>query len=64
MQQLRDAEWRKSSHSAAQGECVEVAIDHLRLRGLRDSKNTAVPAIVVTPVEWDAFLAGVKNGEV
>ncbi|MGW4639996.1 DUF397 domain-containing protein [Sphaerisporangium sp. NPDC004334] len=43
---------------------MEVATDRVRLRALRDSKNTAIPAIVVTPVEWGAFLAGVKNGEV
>jgi hypothetical protein len=54
--------WFKSSFSAA-GNCVEVA----HLPGgdvaLRDSKDRGKPAHVYTRSEWEAFLAGAKNGE-
>ncbi len=54
--------WFKSSASAA-GNCVEVA--HLPGGGVavRDSKNRAKPAHTYTRPEWEAFLAGAKNGE-
>ncbi|MFC7383418.1 DUF397 domain-containing protein [Sphaerisporangium rhizosphaerae] len=64
IQKLQDAQWRKSSYSADQGECVEVASNVSRLRAVRDSKRSTAPALVVSPGEWAAFLAGVKNGEV
>ncbi|WP_141548095.1 DUF397 domain-containing protein, partial [Nocardia farcinica] len=31
--------------------------------GVRDSKNPAGGALVFTPSEWDAFLAGARAGE-
>ncbi|UGT62047.1 DUF397 domain-containing protein [Nocardia asteroides] len=60
---LSDAQWFKSSFSGGNNECVEVA--HLRggLVGVRDSKNTAGPALVFAPGEWAAFTAGVRGGE-
>jgi hypothetical protein len=30
---------------------------------VRDSKNPAGPALVFTSEEWDAFVAGAKDGE-
>lgn len=33
------------------------------LRFLRDSKDPEGPVLAFTPGEWDAFLAGVRNGE-
>jgi Domain of unknown function (DUF397) len=65
---LIGAAWRKSSFSSGNGgACVEVAI----LRGateeggslvaLRDSKDPAGPALVFTPGEWQAFVAGVRG---
>ncbi|MET8874439.1 DUF397 domain-containing protein [Nocardia sp. NPDC004604] len=29
--------------------------------GVRDSKNPTGPALVFTPSEWDAFIAGAKG---
>jgi hypothetical protein len=59
---LTELHWFKSSASAA-GNCVEVA----RLPGggvaVRDSKDRARALHVYTRSEWEAFLAGVKNGE-
>lgn len=31
--------------------------------GMRDSKDQAGPALIFRPAEWDAFTAGVKDGE-
>jgi hypothetical protein len=31
--------------------------------GVRDSKNPTGPALIFTPSEWDAFTAGVADGE-
>jgi len=57
-----DLHWFKSSFSAA-GNCVEVA--HLPGGGVavRDSKDRAQAAHVFTRPEWEAFVAGAKNGE-
>lgn len=59
---FRNLHWFKSSFSAA-GNCVEVA--HLAGGGaaVRDSKDRAKAPLVYTRSEWEAFLAGAKNGE-
>ncbi|GLW12866.1 transcriptional regulator [Microtetraspora sp. NBRC 13810] len=73
---LSRVEWRKSSLSSDDTDFVEVATvqaehvagthksdaaDHLYL--LRDSKHPDGPILVFTPGEWQAFMAGVKDGE-
>jgi hypothetical protein len=58
------ASWYKSSASSYNGNCVEVS--HLRdgLVAVRDTKDkSSGPALIFTQPEWDAFLAGAKNGE-
>ncbi|WP_406234305.1 DUF397 domain-containing protein [Nocardia sp. NBC_01009] len=60
---LSRAQWFKSSRSAAQADCVEVAFLEGGVVGVRDSKNPTGPALVFTPGEWDAFTAGVQDGE-
>ncbi|MFC7344937.1 DUF397 domain-containing protein [Saccharopolyspora griseoalba] len=60
---LRDVEFRKSSFSAQQGNCVEVGFAADGGRWLRDSKDRSKPAHYFTPAEWEAFLLGVRNGE-
>ena len=59
---LGDLHWFKSSFSAA-GNCVEVA--HLPGGGIavRDTKDRTKTPHVYTRPEWQAFLAGAKNGE-
>lgn len=59
---LKDAAWFKSSRSAGGKDCVEVA--HLKSSrvGVRDSKNPGGPALVFTPLVWDAFLSCTKSG--
>jgi hypothetical protein len=54
--------WFKSSVSSVTG-CVEVAHLPGGLVALRDSKDRAKHPHVFGRHEWEAFIAGVKNGE-
>jgi hypothetical protein len=55
--------WMKSSLSAYNGNCVEVAgLTGDRIR-VRDSKHPRGAVLTFTPAEWDAFIGGVRNGE-
>lgn len=50
-------EWRKSSYSGGEGQaCVEVAACPDAVH-VRDSKDTAIPALTVTASAWTAFVA-------
>lgn len=53
--------WRKSTRSGANG-CVEVQITSERV-AIRDSKNQRGPVLRFTPLEWEAFVDGVRDGE-
>ena len=55
------AMWRKSSRSGTNG-CVEVALDPAEV-AVRDSKDPSGPVLHFNANEWEAFLAGVRNGE-
>ncbi|MFC0860930.1 DUF397 domain-containing protein [Sphaerimonospora cavernae] len=57
------ATWRKSSRSANNCACVEAAVLNDGRVAVRDSKNPDGPALVFTPVEWDAFIVGAQGGE-
>ncbi|MEU1997749.1 DUF397 domain-containing protein [Nocardia gamkensis] len=57
------AQWFKSSRSQAGKECVEVAFLGGGMVGVRDSKNPTGPALMFTPGVWDAFTAGVADGD-
>jgi hypothetical protein len=58
---LARAVWRKSSRSGNNG-CVEVALDPAEV-AVRDSKDRNGPVLRFNAHEWEAFLAGVRNGE-
>ncbi|MFC9440996.1 DUF397 domain-containing protein [Nocardia sp. NPDC057030] len=60
---LTNARWFKSTRSSGTKDCVEVAHLDGGMVGVRDSKNPTGPALVFTPGEWDAFTAGVTDGE-
>ncbi|WP_039794842.1 DUF397 domain-containing protein [Nocardia araoensis] len=60
---LSSANWFKSSHSGTHSDCVEVAFLDGGQVGVRDSKNTAGPALVFRPGAWDAFTANIVAGE-
>lgn len=59
---LTGAAWKKSSRSSGNGNCVEVAI-LTQAVAVRDTKDRSGPTLIFTPAEWDAFLAGAKDGE-
>jgi hypothetical protein len=46
--------WRKSSYSADQGECVEVASTPADVR-VRDTKDRSGGSLTFTPDQWRAF---------
>jgi len=49
--------WFKSSYSTGEGgNCVEMADLNTEV-GIRDSKNTAGPALVVPAAAWSAFVS-------
>ncbi len=56
-------QWHKSTRSGTQGNCVEVAYLSGDRIGVRDSKNPDGPVLTFTPAEWEAFVAGAKDGE-
>ncbi|MFF8772719.1 DUF397 domain-containing protein [Kitasatospora sp. NPDC015120] len=63
MSEFSPVEWRKSSYSGAQSECVEVAAGLSGVVPVRDSKDPSGPALLFAAEAWDSFLAGVKGGE-
>ncbi|WP_405145197.1 DUF397 domain-containing protein [Sphaerisporangium sp. NBC_01403] len=61
---LTSAAWRKSSRSGNGQDCVEVAApDRMDgVRAVRDSKRPDGPVLKFPRGEWEAFIAGVKDG--
>lgn len=53
--------WRKSSRSTANSQCVEARYDG-QVR-VRDSKNPTGPSLDFGPQPWQAFVDGVRAGE-
>jgi hypothetical protein len=53
--------WRKSSYSGNQTNCVEVG-ELSDGTAVRDSKNRAAGHIGTTSAQWSAFVAAVKGG--
>jgi hypothetical protein len=61
---LTGADWHKSTRSGGNGgDCVEVAVNLPGIVAVRDTKDRAGSALVFTDAEWQAFLAGVRDGE-
>lgn len=61
---LSRSRWRKSSYSGSNGECVEVAAsqdgEHVFVRNTRDRNGGLLD---FTLAEWNAFLAGARDGQ-
>jgi hypothetical protein len=66
---LSHAQWRASNNGDADSASVEVAVVAGSKEGsehviaVRDSRHPDGPALIFTPAEWDAFTAGVRDGE-
>ncbi|MFD9504808.1 DUF397 domain-containing protein [Streptomyces sp. NPDC060035] len=60
---LTEVIWRKSSASAGEHECVEVAELPDGGRAVRDSKNPGRAPLCFTASEWAAFRTGVIANE-
>ncbi|MFF8592642.1 DUF397 domain-containing protein [Streptomyces sp. NPDC015220] len=58
--QLSAANWLKSSYSAANNECVEVA-DLRSQIAVRDSKATDRGVLALSPVVFAAFVRGITQ---
>jgi hypothetical protein len=61
--ELTDMRWVKSRGSNATGECVELAALPSGEIAVRNSRFPDGPALVYTPGEMAAFVAGAKDGE-
>lgn len=59
-QPFPDAQWRKSSYSGGQGNCVEVGQDVSRVVPVRDSKAPSGPLLVFDPETWATFVEQLK----
>lgn len=59
---MTDLTWTKSTHSGGNGECVEAAPLPDGGMAMRDSKDPTT-VLWFTRAEWDAFVAGAKDGE-
>jgi hypothetical protein len=58
------ASWRKSQFSQYNGNCVEIGRLLPDRIGIRDTKdNGSGPVLIFTGAEWDAFIAGAKEGQ-
>ena len=55
------ASWRKSSHSGANGDCVEVARPAPGRIAVRDSKNPGGHELAFTPGQWTAFTTALRE---
>jgi hypothetical protein len=58
-----DFEFKKSSYSSVQGDCVEVATNVPGTVAIRDSKDPNGPILHFAPAQWAAFQAAVVRGE-
>ncbi len=59
---LTNAQWKTSSLSGGNGQCVSVAFVAGGV-AVRHSKHPDGPVIFYTPEEWSAFTGGVRLGE-
>jgi hypothetical protein len=61
---LVGAVWRKSTWSAYNGNCVEVATLRAGLVAVRDTKDAGCgPTLTFHPEAWGSFVSALKNGD-
>jgi hypothetical protein len=54
------SDWRKSSYSLGNGECIEIGSIGAGVVMIRDSKDAAGPVLRCGPDEWRSFISAVK----
>ncbi|MFF3762504.1 DUF397 domain-containing protein [Streptomyces sp. NPDC001922] len=59
----KPSNWRKSSYSGGQGDCVEIAASVSSVAHVRDSKDREGPVLTFSGDAWRAFIADVSAGE-
>lgn len=59
---LSRAQWRTSSYSGSNGNCVEVAADPGAPVLVRDTKDRQGPVLAFRPDAWRRFAGQVKAG--
>jgi len=57
---LSRAEWRKSSYSSQDGNCVEVARNLPGLVAVRDSREPDATELVISRTAWRIFLKNIR----
>lgn len=55
------ASWFKSTRSAGNGACIEVAFAD-QLIGVRDSKDPHSSVLEFAPADWTAFVQSIREG--
>ncbi len=58
---LSRAEWRKSSYSGQDGNCVEVARNLPGLVAVRDSKEPDGAKLVISQAAWRVFIRAARG---
>ncbi|MER6827443.1 DUF397 domain-containing protein [Streptosporangium sp. NPDC000563] len=61
---LSGAEFRTSTLSGPNNDCVEVATNLPGLVAVRDSKDPSGPTLTFSPTAWNDFLTSIRNGTV
>ncbi|MDT0347284.1 DUF397 domain-containing protein [Streptomyces litchfieldiae] len=56
-------QWRKSSYSGGNGNCVEVAPLASDGRAVRDSKDPSGPMLTFTASQWETFIQLTQDGQ-
>ncbi|MFU8851368.1 DUF397 domain-containing protein [Micromonospora sp. SL1-18] len=55
--------WRKSTRSANEGNCVEVADNLPGVVLVRDSKDRSGPTLSFTPGAWRTLITALRSGQ-
>ncbi|MEU4577603.1 DUF397 domain-containing protein [Nonomuraea sp. NPDC023979] len=63
MNDLSNAEFRKSSYSGSGNNCVEVATNLPGVVAVRDSKDPQGGVLVLSPAAFRDLTARIKNGD-
>ena len=59
-EQMAVYEWRVSSYTGGQGNCVEVGMSTTMI-AVRDSKDREGPVLYFAPAAWRAFIQDIKG---